>query len=160
MRAFTKIRGLLTIPEILTTILHKLISKIVKLKESTSTWVEFWIVLSFLYMKGLTRKLKSNLLTMLILMILGAFTLLLSSWWIASWLEWWEIVALGCCSHPSSACKFVDGFCSMCILQCCCSLHFSLLLVWSRIYELLWWWLCRSRVEIEKMHLCWKFLTH
>jgi hypothetical protein len=25
---------------------------------------------------------------------------------------------------------------------------------------LLWWWLCRSRVEIEKMHLCWKFLTH
>jgi hypothetical protein len=41
VRAFTKIRGLLTIPEILTTILHKLISKIVKLKESTSTWVEF-----------------------------------------------------------------------------------------------------------------------
>jgi hypothetical protein len=25
---------------------------------------------------------------------------------------------------------------------------------------LLWWWLCRSRVEIEKMHLCWKFITH
>jgi hypothetical protein len=109
-----KIRGLLTILETLTTILHELVSKIVKLKESTSTWVEFRIVLSFLYKKGLTRKLKSNLLTMLILMLLDAFTFLLPSWWMASWLEWWEIVALGCCSHPSSVCKLDDGFCSMC----------------------------------------------
>jgi hypothetical protein len=39
--AIHKIRGLLTILETLTTILHELVSKIVKLKESTSTWVEF-----------------------------------------------------------------------------------------------------------------------
>jgi hypothetical protein len=83
-----KIRGLLTILETLTTILHELVSKIVKLKESASTWVEFQIVLSFLCKEGFTRKLKSNLLTMLILMLLDAFTLLLSSWWIASSLEW------------------------------------------------------------------------
>jgi hypothetical protein len=79
-----KIRGLLTIPETLTTILHELLSTVVKLKESASTWVEFQLVFSFLCKKGFTRKLKSNLLTMLILMLLDAFSLLLSSWQIAS----------------------------------------------------------------------------
>ncbi len=65
------------------------------------------------------------------------------TWWLFSSQLCWQI----CWLFLLNVCPSM--FVALCIL--------ALPLVWSGIYELLWWWLCRSRMQIEYCRLCWRW---